>query len=338
MLSGGSTAIIVTHFIARMTTLKHFLLHNGRTAWRINLDLLRILIPVILLVRCLDLVGLVEVLGQIMTPVMDLVGLPGELGLVWATTMLTNLYGGMAVLVNLDLAQPLSVAQVTVLTGMMLIAHALPVEARIAQAAGIRIWFTLSLRIGIALIYGMLFQNIYEWSGTLQQPVEFLWTSELVEPGWGSWLLAQANNLTAMIIIVFALVYALAILKKVGVIDWISRLLRPLLRTLGVSQEATSLTLIGLTLGISYGGGLVIEEARSGRLSQRDVLYTLSLLGLSHSIIEDTILMMLVGGHLSGILFGRLLLTFFVLILLVRLVQCMSEPQFKRFLAHPVRA
>ena len=49
--------------------------------------------------------------------------------------MLTNLYTGILVLVTLpDLS--LTTAQVTVLGCMMLVAHGLPIEARIAQKAG----------------------------------------------------------------------------------------------------------------------------------------------------------------------------------------------------------
>jgi len=301
------------------------------------MELLRVLIPIILLVRVMDLLGLVEMLSGLMGPLMSLVGLPGELALVWATAMITNLYGGLAVLVNLNLSESLSVAQITVLTGMMLIAHALPVEARIAQAAGIRIWFTLFLRVGVAMIYGILFSIIYTWSGTLQEPVTFLWTAELTAPGWLPWLWAQAYNLLWMSLIVFTLVFFLGVLNLLGVIDWISRRLQPVLRWLGIGREATSLTMVGLTLGITYGGGLLIDEARSGRVSPRDVLYALSLLGLSHSLIEDTLLMMLVGGHLSGILLGRIVLSLMVLIVMVRLVQRVPDPHFQRFLTHPVR-
>ena len=36
----------------------------------------------------------------------------------------------------------------------------------------------------------------------------------------------------------------------------------------------------------------------------------MALMGLCHSLVEDTILMMLLGGHLSGILGGRVVFSY----------------------------
>jgi hypothetical protein len=55
-------------------------------------------------------------------------------------------------------------------------------------------------------------------------------------------------------------------------------------------------------------------------VSRFDVLYAMSLLGLCHSLIEDTLLMLLLGGHLSGILWARLAFALVAVFLLVRLV------------------
>ena len=99
-------------------------------------DLFKVVVPIIIVIRVLDQIGVVRYLGVGLAPVMKLAGLPGETGLVWATAMVTNLYGGAAAMVSLDV--PITVAQATVLTTMMLIAHGLPVELRIAQKAGTR--------------------------------------------------------------------------------------------------------------------------------------------------------------------------------------------------------
>ena len=89
----------------------------------------------------------------------------------------------------------------------------------------------------------------------------------------------------------------------------LGRLLGPALRLLGVSSRAVSIILIGFTMGLLYGSGILIRNAQEGSLSRRDVLCSISLLGLSHSLIEDTILLALVGGSLWGLLGFRLLFT-----------------------------
>ena len=55
--------------------------------------LLKILIPVSIIVKILEVFGLIEVVASYISGVMGVMGLPGEFGLVWATAMLTNIYG-----------------------------------------------------------------------------------------------------------------------------------------------------------------------------------------------------------------------------------------------------
>ena len=63
----------------------------------ISSTLFRIMIPVLLLVKLLEELGGVQYLGVLLEPVMTLVGLPEAMGLVWATTLFTNIYGGMII-------------------------------------------------------------------------------------------------------------------------------------------------------------------------------------------------------------------------------------------------
>ena len=74
-----------------------------------------------------------------------------------------------------------------------------------------------------------------------------------------------------------------------------------------------------MVMGIAYGGGLIIRHATSGRIGRRDVLASLMLMGLCHSLIEDTLLMAALGAHVSGIFFGRILFALSATFILVRL-------------------
>lgn len=308
--------------------LYHYLLSIINRVNRISLTLFKLMIPIILLIKILEQFGLIQQLSQWLTPVMELIGLPGAMGLVWATALVTNLYGGIVVFASLAPELSMSVAQVTVISSMMLIAHALPIEARIAQKAGVSIALTISMRVGMAIVFALIFTPLYEGLGWLQQPVELLWSPEISDGSLISWFQQQLISLLLIYVIVLALVLLLDILKRMGIIQRINDLLRPLLHLLGIGREAETITLVGLTLGISYGGALLIEEARAGHIKPRDILFSISLLGLSHGLIEDTLLLMLIGADLSGILFGRVVFTLVVIFLMVRLVD--------RFPAHAV--
>ena len=118
--------------------------------------------------------------------------------------------------------------------------------------------------------------------------------------------------------IITALMALMRLLAAVGAIDLLNRLLRPVLRLIGIGPAASGITVAGLTLGVAYGGGLIIHEAKSGRVDKRDVFVSLTLLGLCHSLIEDTLLMAMLGAQLSGILWARLVFALLATALLVK--------------------
>lgn len=303
-----------------------FLRKNILDAWRVCAALFRIMIPIMIVMKILQEAGLIDVLGRIMGPLMQLFGLPGSMSLAWVTALLTNLYGGAVVLITLMPDTPLTTAQVTVLATMMLIAHALPVELSIARRSGARLRAQLLIRVGAAMLCGWLLHHGYAWLNLGSALVHPSWLPQAPPPGWTAWALNEMRNLAGIALIVLALLILLDILKRLGVTDVMIRLLAPLLRSMGMGREAGTITIVGVTLGLSYGGGLIIHEARSGRIPPRDVFFALTFMGLSHSLIEDTLLMLLLGADLLGVLWFRLAFTIAALWLLVRLVDAMPAP------------
>ncbi len=298
--------------------------------------LLRIIIPISIIVKILEELGVIDVIGRFLGPVMKIVGLPGESGLIWATAMVTNIYGGIIVFFTMAMDNSFTIAQVTILCSMILVAHSLPVELRIAQKAGVRLWFMFVLRVFAAFLLGLILHHIYNGFSILQMQVRILWKPGEINPSILSWIVGQLKNYAMIFIIIFVLISIMRILKALGVIERLNRLLAPLLRILGMRKSAAPLTIIGMTLGISYGGGLIINEARSGRLSKRDIFLSLSLMGLSHSLIEDTLLMFTLGASLTGILLGRILFTIVVMFILIKIVNRISENKFGKLLMRPL--
>jgi len=296
-----------------------------------TLMLLKIMIPVSIIVKLFEMTGLITVIGTHISPVMQLVGLPGETGLVWATAMITNIYGGLLVFITLSSQMTFTVAQVTVLATMILVAHSLPIEVTIARKAGVRIWFSVLLRIGCAFVFGMILFKIIAFSGFMQDPSVMVWQPESMNTTLFGWILGQLKNYLMIFVIVFSLLLLLRTLEKIGVIQRINKVFEPGLEKLGMSKEAGPLTIIGITLGISYGGGLIIKEARSGKLTPKDAFLSVSLMGLSHSLIEDTLLMMTIGASLVGILFGRVVLTIVAMSVIIWIIKRVSPSLFKHW-------
>lgn len=276
----------------------------------VSVPLFKLMIPIILLVKVLEEIGAITLLGQWLGPLMALVGLPEEMGLVWAATIATNIYGGMIVLYSVAADNTLTVAQMTVLGGLLLMAHGLPIETRIAQLAGMRMRVAIITRMFGAFAFAWLLHMFYDQTQTLQEPAQMMWQPQPIPDGLVYWFLAQAKALVMIQIVIIILLTFLKIMRILGVEKVIQWMLRPLLKLVGIGKEATTITLVGITLGIAFGGGLLIKEAHAGHVSKKDVFTSLILLGFCHSLIEDTLLVILLGAHLSGVLWFRLVFAF----------------------------
>jgi hypothetical protein len=210
----------------------------------------------------------------------------------------------------------------------MLVAHSLPVEIRITQVAGLRLWTMLTLRLACALVLGWLLYQIYTLGNFLQMPNQALWSPPFRDSSWLGWAVAEIKNLATIFLIILGLIFLMRLLAWLKIINLLEKLLEPILTRLGMSRAAAPTTIIGMILGLSYGGGLIIQEAHSGRLRKYDVFFSLALLSICHSIIEDGLLMALLGGHLSGVLWARVGFCLLVIFLLVQITRRMPEATF----------
>lgn len=288
--------------------------------------LLRIMVPALIIVKLLQELGALELMGLALGPAMALVGLPAVLGIVWATTLLTNMFTGIIVFIDIAAGLSLTVEQVTVLGTMMLVAHSLPIEGAVARRAGVPWWVTLALRVGGALVLGAVLHLVYSSFNLLQEPFVQVWQPTVNDGSLLSWALGQLQALAMVFLVILSLILMLKVLRFVGLEKVIHIALTPLLRLFGLGRSAANVTVIGVALGLTYGAGLLIRDLDEGGLNRRDAYVSLCFLGLLHSVIEDTLLIMALGAHLSGILWARLIFSIVVIAILARLVPSTNLP------------
>lgn len=281
-------------------------------------SLLRLMVPTLVVVKALQLAGATDWLAAALAPLMALLGLPEVMGLVWAATLLTNIYTGLAVFFELAGGLDLSTAQVTVLGCLMVVAHALPVEAAVARAAGVPWRTTLAIRLGGALALAALVNLVCIATGWLAAPAHFADFGGSGAETLAGWALGQLQMLAMILLVIAALMGLLRLLHRLGVERAIHHALAPVLRLIGIRGEAANIAVIGVTLGLTFGAGLLLREVRRGHLAHRDVFLTLAFLGLAHSLIEDTLLVMLTGADLIGILWARLVFALVAVTVLAR--------------------
>lgn len=291
-----------------------------KDANRASMELFKVMVPVILVVKVLKELGLISYLALPLEPIMEIMGLPAQTGLVWATSLLTNIYSGIVVYAALlpDIS-PMSVAQVTGLATVILIAHNMPLELRIAQGCGLSFKAQAAIRIGSALLAGVLLNLIFSKFGLLQEQSTLLFTPSPEEKSLLVWGFHQLRNLAGIYCIVLVLMGVMRVLQHLRITDLINFLLRPILRLMHIGPQAATITVIGLTLGIAYGGGLIIHEVRQGHVPHKDVFASMTLMGLSHALIEDTLLMTLIGANTLGTMWFRLLFSLVAVAMLTRI-------------------
>tara|TARA_B100000902_G_scaffold125488_1_gene125147 strand:- start:446 stop:1402 length:957 start_codon:yes stop_codon:yes gene_type:complete len=301
--------------------LKDIIQESSKIFW----VLFKVILPVIILIRALELLGAIPYLAKFLEPLTSFIGIDGSLGLVWMAAILVNIYAGMAAFASLQSIFDYTVAETTILGLIILIAHSLPIEVAIARQSRVSAIFNLLFRFINAIIAGKILNYIFikfelfdeQNSSILDIPTSVV--SNL------DWLIIQSKNFLIIFIIIFLIISTINILKFIGLWQFIINILKIPLSYLGMSEKVANIILIGLTLGISFGGGFLIEESKKNNISKKDILLSLSFLSLCHSIIEDTILILLLGSHISGILFFRMIYTIIIILFMKYLLDTKLE-------------
>lgn len=142
----------------------------------------------------------------------------------------------------------------------------------------------------------------------------------------------RIKSLWSIFWIIFVLLFGLRLLDILKITPILAKDLSPFLIFLGIGEKATSMTVTGALLGISYGGALIVREARSGNLAEKDVFLSLSFMCLCHGLIEDTMFVMAFGGHYSGLLIGRFVFSLLTIMILSQVINKMPSLAFQRYL------
>jgi hypothetical protein len=273
----------------------------------ICIPLYKILIPFVFIIKILEISGAIEYTAKILEPLMSFVGLTPELGLVFVTAFLINIYAALVLFVNILPGIDVSVAEITILTTMILVAHNLPIECTICKAAGISVVYTASLRLISAFVLGFILKLIYFNFGFLTETFQTFFTVKPPPENNWYWFLDQFTTLVYIFFLVCLMATVLEILKIIGVEKLFEKVFMPPLRLFGIQKEAMNIIIVGMFIGIQFGGGMLIKEVKKGTIDKQSIFLSVSLLNLLHAMIEDTILMALVGGHISGILIARVI-------------------------------
>ena len=297
------------NFVAMRAYLNGLCRRSLHTFWAVG----RIMVPIMIVMRVAEALGLIESLSPLLRPIMGLLNLPPETAIVFVTSLFTGMYGAIAtlpVLVGLEL----TAAQVTSICTFILIAHGLPVEQAIVRRAGGSFWGTSFLRIFTGCLAVFLIDLASKTTGFLaeQQSLDNFREFARVDASHLNWALSSLKGMLILFAILVALLVMMDVFDRLRVTALINRLLAPVMRLSGLDPSVTSITTAGVLLGLSYGGGLIIAKGDDPRITPEAKYYALCWLSLCHGLIEDVAVMVAVGGDFWVLMFGRLILTLLV--------------------------
>ena len=259
--------------------------------WRGFLWMMRIVLPVSLFTTLLDWSGWLHTVDWLIAPAMKYLRLPAAAALPLLIGMTANIYGGIAAMIVL----PLTEGQMTLIGIFLLMAHNLIQEGIVQGKAGINPVKTTLFRIITATATVMVVAIWLVPGPPAGAPAAAL----IVRPAFAvlmrNWLGITFLLSLKIFVIIMVIMTLLEVMKFIDWIGNIAKFLSPLLRFMGLSEEVGLLWVTAVIFGLAYGGAVIVEEARAGKISPEDLEMLHLSIGINHSLVEDPPLFISLG-------------------------------------------
>ena len=288
------------------TELKDVLYRSCMKSIEVCWSILIIMIPVSLGVTILQYTGILDYFAWALSPLMRIISLPGEASLALIAGALINIYAGIAVMGTLGL----DAWSINIIAVMMLICHNLLVESAVQSRTGVSgvtmTVFRIVAAIGMGICLSLLLPEGLKGTG-LHMGVAVASETKAFAEVMMIWF-KQTSALTVKVILIIAVInLAIDVMRFFKAFDPVISLLRPLAFINGLPGKAAFMWLTGIFFGLAYGAGVLIAEARAGHVDKESLVRLNLSLGVSHSLIEDTILFVAIGASLFWVLVPRML-------------------------------
>ena len=260
--------------------------------WSGFLWMLKILVPISFLTAIIEFSGCIDKIDFLLKPGMNLLNLPPIAALPLIVGMLTGIYGGIASMIVL----PLTENEMTLIAIFLLISHNLIQEGMIQGKSGLNPVKATLFRLTASIV------TVYMVSLFLGSEPTFLAkksASVSTDPSFmimlKTWFMATLYLSVKIFAIIMVLMILLEMMKIFNLIHHIVKILNPLLKTMGLNRRVGILWLTANVFGLAYGGAVIVEEAKQGDITRKELEKLHLSIGINHSMVEDPALFLSLG-------------------------------------------
>ena len=230
-------------------------------------------------------------ISRFLSPVFNHIGLPGEAALPYVTGYFVNVYAAISVAVAFDF----DVRTLTILSVMVLCSHNMVTETAVQKKTGTSAVRIVLVRTLSAFILAFLLNLILPGSITQAAATAVEGNHDFMAM-FREWAVSTGWVVVKMTVLIFSLAILQKLLSEFGVIRWISKFLKPVLAFFGLPARTSFLWIVANILGLAYGAAVMLEETESGHVNRRDIDLLNVHIAISHSNLEDLILLSSLGG------------------------------------------
>lgn len=272
--------------------LKSGLLAGVKKGWASSVWVAKILIPIALFITLIQWSGWLSYVDFLLQPVMGLLNLPGEAALPLIIGGLTgSIYSVAAILAII----PFTIEQMTLIAVFSLIAHGLIVEGIFQHKSGMNAFKIAAIRITAATMATLLVSRFLgDTSQSASLPADMMAQAPLLGI-LKVWALDMLILLLKILGILMFVMMLLETSKSLGWIEHVLKVLRPVMKIFGLSDRTAMMWAAAVIFGLIYCGAVIVEESKKADFT-RDELERLHIsIGISHSVIEDPVIFMVLG-------------------------------------------
>ncbi|MFZ4450977.1 nucleoside recognition domain-containing protein [Salibacterium aidingense] len=303
-----------------MNTLRKGGLAGLKTTWILG----KVIFPITLIITILGYTPILPWTAELLAPLMNIIGLPGEAAIPLVLGNVLNLYAAIGAILSMDLA----VKEVFILAVMLSFSHNLFIESAVAVKVGVRMSVVLAVRIGLAFVSALFIHLL--WSGGTE-PAQYGFVSggashqaegagAILWEGVSSAVLGVAQ----LAAVVIPLMIFIQIMKDLHWLNLFSKAMSPFTRMLGIRENTSTTLASGIFFGLAFGAGVMMQAIEDDNVKRKDLYLVFIFLVACHAVIEDTLIFLPLGIPVLPLL-GIRLLTAIVLTMIVAYIWNKAE-------------